>query len=118
METKITSGYVSGDGHLVEPADLWTTHLDKRFRELQLGIFDPEEQKADHIRIDHLSPEIVQLLVGQTSARVNCPWSIGAIAVPTDALNLTAGLVVDHGPFAAHRPGWEIVDKNKVAIRA
>ena len=28
-----TSGYVSADGHVVEPADLWTTRMDKRFRE-------------------------------------------------------------------------------------
>ncbi len=28
-----TSGYVSADGHVVEPADLWTTRMDKRFRD-------------------------------------------------------------------------------------
>ena len=28
-----TKGYVSADGHVVEPADLWTTQMDKRFRE-------------------------------------------------------------------------------------
>jgi predicted TIM-barrel fold metal-dependent hydrolase len=28
-----TKGYVSADGHVVEPADLWTTRMDKRFRE-------------------------------------------------------------------------------------
>ena len=27
-----TNGYVSADGHVVEPADLWTTRMDKRFR--------------------------------------------------------------------------------------
>jgi uncharacterized protein len=32
METPIT-GYVSADGHVVEPADLWTTRMDRRFRE-------------------------------------------------------------------------------------
>ena len=26
-----TNGYVSADGHVVEPADLWTTRMDKRF---------------------------------------------------------------------------------------
>ena len=25
--------YVSADGHVVEPADLWTTRMDKRFRD-------------------------------------------------------------------------------------
>ena len=33
METSITGGYVSADGHVVEPADLWTTRMDKRFRD-------------------------------------------------------------------------------------
>ena len=33
METKIQSGYVSADGHVVEPADLWTARMDKRFRD-------------------------------------------------------------------------------------
>lgn len=28
-----TNGYVSADGHVVEPADLWTTRVDKRFRD-------------------------------------------------------------------------------------
>src|SRR5579863_7519378 len=26
-------GYVSADGHVVEPADLWTTRMDRRFRD-------------------------------------------------------------------------------------
>jgi len=29
----IEGGYVSADGHVVEPADLWTTRMDKRFRD-------------------------------------------------------------------------------------
>jgi predicted TIM-barrel fold metal-dependent hydrolase len=33
METNITSGFVSADGHVVEPADLWTSRVDKRFRD-------------------------------------------------------------------------------------
>jgi hypothetical protein len=33
MEMNITSGYVSADGHVVEPADLWVTRMDKRFRD-------------------------------------------------------------------------------------
>jgi predicted TIM-barrel fold metal-dependent hydrolase len=32
METPVT-GYVSADGHVVEPADLWTTRMDRRFRD-------------------------------------------------------------------------------------
>lgn len=30
--TSIEGSYVSADGHVVEPADLWTTRMDKRFR--------------------------------------------------------------------------------------
>ncbi|MGH7966437.1 MAG: hypothetical protein ACRERD_32200, partial [Candidatus Binatia bacterium] len=33
MEMRITDGYVSADGHVVEPADLWTARMDKRFRD-------------------------------------------------------------------------------------
>ena len=29
----IEGGYISADGHFVEPADLWTTRMDKRFRD-------------------------------------------------------------------------------------
>ena len=30
MGTEILDGYVSAGGHVVEPADLWTTRMDKR----------------------------------------------------------------------------------------
>src|SRR5882672_386069 len=33
MEKNVTGSYVSADGHVVEPADLWTTRMDKRFRD-------------------------------------------------------------------------------------
>ena len=29
----INGGYVSADGHVVEPSDLWTTRLDRQFRD-------------------------------------------------------------------------------------
>lgn len=29
----IDKGYVSADGHVVEPGDLWTTRMDRRFRD-------------------------------------------------------------------------------------
>ena len=32
MATNGTGSYVSADGHVVEPADLWTTRMDKPFR--------------------------------------------------------------------------------------
>jgi hypothetical protein len=28
----VDEGYVSADGHVVEPADLWTTRIDREFR--------------------------------------------------------------------------------------
>jgi hypothetical protein len=33
MEKNVTGSYVSADGHVVEPAELWTTRMDKRFRD-------------------------------------------------------------------------------------
>jgi hypothetical protein len=30
---KLSKGYVSADGHVVEPADLWATRMDRRFRD-------------------------------------------------------------------------------------
>jgi hypothetical protein len=29
----LDKGYVSADGHVVEPGDLWTTRIDRRFRD-------------------------------------------------------------------------------------
>ncbi len=50
METSITSGYVSADGHVVEPADLWTTRMDKRFRDRAPRVESRPE--ADYYFID------------------------------------------------------------------
>ena len=33
MEQTIASGYISADGHVVEPPDLWTSHIEPRFRD-------------------------------------------------------------------------------------
>ena len=65
METKITSGYVSGDGHLVEPADLWTTRMDKRFRDRAPRI--DARPDGDFILIDDLPP----WPVGSEGAMIN-----------------------------------------------
>ncbi len=49
-----TSGYVSADGHVVEPADLWTTRMDKRFRDRAPRVEARED--ADYYIIDGLTP--------------------------------------------------------------
>jgi len=33
MEQSIASGYISADGHVVEPPELWTSRIEKRFRD-------------------------------------------------------------------------------------
>ena len=54
MEINITGGYVSADGHVVEPADLWTTRMDKRFRARAPRVESKPE--ADFYIIDGLEP--------------------------------------------------------------
>lgn len=50
----ITDGYVSADGHFVEPADLWVTRMDKRFRHRAPRIETRED--ADWYIIDGVTP--------------------------------------------------------------
>lgn len=52
METRIAQGYVSADGHVVEPADLWTTRLDTRFRECAPHL--EERPDGDYFIVEHL----------------------------------------------------------------
>ena len=33
MRKEFSGDYISADGHIVEPADLFTTRMDKRFRD-------------------------------------------------------------------------------------
>ena len=54
METNITGGYVSADGHVVEPGDLWTTRMDKRFRDRAPHVDSRPE--GDYYMIDGLEP--------------------------------------------------------------
>jgi len=54
METNITSGYISADGHVVEPADLWTTRMNKRFRDRAPRIDSRPDN--DYYLIDGLTP--------------------------------------------------------------
>jgi predicted TIM-barrel fold metal-dependent hydrolase len=50
MDTPITRGYVSADGHVVEPADLWTTRMDRRFRDRAPRV--DSKPDADYYLID------------------------------------------------------------------
>ena len=52
METAISGGYVSADGHVVEPADLWSTHMDRRFRDRAPRVNSRPD--ADYYLIDGL----------------------------------------------------------------
>ena len=65
MEMNISGGYVSADGHVVEPADLWTTRMDKRFRERAPRI--EAGRKGDFYIIEGLAP----FPVGFDGAAVN-----------------------------------------------
>lgn len=50
---------VSADGHVVEPADLWTTRMDRKFRDRAPRVESRPE--ADYYVIDGLAPFAVGL---------------------------------------------------------
>jgi predicted TIM-barrel fold metal-dependent hydrolase len=50
----LESGYVSADGHVVEPADLWTTRIDKRFRDRAPRV--ESRANGDYYLIDGFEP--------------------------------------------------------------
>ena len=50
----IGSGYVSADGHVVEPADLWTKRMDKRFRNRAPRV--ESRPDADYYMIEGITP--------------------------------------------------------------
>ena len=52
--TTIAEGYVSADGHVVEPADLWTTRIDKRFRDRAPRV--ESRTNGDYYLIDGFEP--------------------------------------------------------------
>jgi len=54
MDTTATKRYLSADGHVVRPADLWTIRMDKRFRDWA-SHGDPRPE-GDHDIIDGLEP--------------------------------------------------------------
>ncbi|MGH7965879.1 MAG: amidohydrolase family protein [Candidatus Binatia bacterium] len=49
----IDAGYISADGHVVEPADLWTTRLDWRFRDRAPRVDSRPNGDMDHWWEDH-----------------------------------------------------------------
>ena len=54
--------FISADGHVMEPADLWITRMDKRFRDRAPRIESRED--ADYLLIDGLTPAAVTDLIG------------------------------------------------------
>ena len=52
--TGIEAGYVSADGHVVEPADLWTTRIDKQFRDKAPRV--ESRPNGDYYLIDGFEP--------------------------------------------------------------
>lgn len=54
MTMGIKDGYVSADGHVVEPPDLWTRRMDTRFRHRAPRVESRPE--ADYYLIDGLAP--------------------------------------------------------------
>lgn len=50
----ITKGYVSADGHVVEPGDLWTTRLDRKFRDRAPRV--ESRDNGDYYLIDGFEP--------------------------------------------------------------
>ena len=59
MSARLIDGYVSADGHVVEPADLWTTRMDRRFRDRAPHI--ETRKSVDFYVIDGLDPVAVGL---------------------------------------------------------
>ena len=56
---RIDTGYVSADGHVVEPADLWTTRIDKQFRDRAPRV--ESRPHGDYYVIDGFAPMPVGL---------------------------------------------------------
>ena len=59
MSARLADGYVSADGHVVEPANLWTTRMDRRFRDRAPHI--ETRKSVDFYVIDGLDPVAVGL---------------------------------------------------------
>src|SRR5438128_1460580 len=65
MQPNTTDGYISADSHVVEPADLWITRMDRRFRDRAPRI--DSRPDGDYIVIEELPP----WPVGSEGAMIN-----------------------------------------------
>ncbi|MGH8007103.1 MAG: amidohydrolase family protein, partial [Candidatus Binatia bacterium] len=54
MAASLEHSYISADSHVVEPADLWLTRMDKRFRDRAPRV--ESRPKGDYYLIDGLPP--------------------------------------------------------------
>ncbi len=54
LTTDVQEKFFSADGHVIEPADLWTTRLDKRFRDRAPHV--ERGEKCDFFCVDGLQP--------------------------------------------------------------
>jgi len=54
--------FISADGHVMEPADLWVTRMDKRFRDRAPRVESRED--ADYLCIDGVAPTAATDLIG------------------------------------------------------
>ena len=75
MSSSLAGGYVSADGHVVEPAELWTSRMEARFRDRAPHI---ETRKSiDFYVVDGLDPVAVGLdgaaLESKIAGRVESP---------------------------------------------
>ena len=72
MGTNLTSGYVSADGHVVEPADLWTTRMDKQFRDRAPRVESRED--ADYYVIEGITEFPVGLEGVTIEEKIHGQW--------------------------------------------
>jgi len=54
--------FISADGHVMEPADLWITRMDKRFRDRAPHVESRDD--ADYLCIDGVAPTAATDLIG------------------------------------------------------
>jgi predicted TIM-barrel fold metal-dependent hydrolase len=92
----MVSQILSADSHVLEPPDLWTTRMDRRFRDKAPHVVkDYNGQKGDFFVCEPLRP-------------FN-PFSLGCAGVPPEELAKRS-----EGGYAACRPGsWDPVERIK-----
>jgi hypothetical protein len=77
MATMPTSGIIDADGHVLEPADLWTSYLESRFVDRAIRV-ERDEAALEYFEIDgapfeRLRPGSLSMLgaMGDETARPN-----------------------------------------------